>query len=177
MNMPLFRRLLGEAMDTLPLALRAVHDAHDDQQWEGVAEVVQSRNPVARFLCRIMGLPAEGQNIPVTVIFERTSKGERWRRTFAGRSYRSDFVARRHYVVEHMGPATNVFRVSVENGELCLDLEAFRFLGVPFPHWLRPHCHAREREEARRFVFDVPITIPWLGFVIRYTGHMERRHV
>ncbi|MET0137305.1 MAG: DUF4166 domain-containing protein [Sphingobium sp.] len=49
--------------------------------------------------------------------------------------------------------------------------------GRPFPHRLRPHCHAREREEAGRFVFDVPITIPWLGFVIRYTGHMERRHV
>jgi hypothetical protein len=80
-------------------------------------------------------------------------------------------------VVEHMGPTTNIFRVSIETGELCLDLEAFRFLGVPFPHWLRPHCHAREREEAGHFVFDVPITIPWLGFVIRYTGHMERRHV
>ncbi len=173
---PLFRRLLNDAMEDLPPVLRAVHDARDDQRWEGTAEVVLSRNPVARLLCRMMRLPAEGQNIPVTVLFERTSKGERWRRTFAGRRYQSDFSERDTGVVEHMGPTTNIFRASVEEGELHLDLEGFRFLGVSFPSWLRPHCHAREREEAGHFVFDVPITIPWLGFVIRYTGHMERRH-
>ncbi|HEX7855126.1 MAG TPA: DUF4166 domain-containing protein [Sphingobium sp.] len=122
-------------------------------QSEGMAEVVLSRNSVVRLLCRMMGLPAEGQYVPVTVIFERATR-----------------------VVEHMGPTTNIFRASVDEGELRLDLEAFRFLGVPFPSWLRPHCHAREREETGHFVFDVPITIPRLGFIIRYTGHMERHH-
>jgi hypothetical protein len=174
MTEPLFRRLLGGGMDALPPALQAVHDAHDNQCWHGVAEVTLSRNPVARLLCVMMRLPAEGRHVPVAVRFERTGKGERWHRTFAGRRYRSDLFARGIHMVERMGAATNIFRVSTDEGQLCLDLEGFRFLGVPMPRYLRPHCHARDREENGRYVFDIPVSIPWLGFVIRYTGHIER---
>jgi hypothetical protein len=174
MTEPLFRRLLGGGMDALPPALQAVHDAHDNQCWHGVAEVTLSRNPLARLLSVMMRLPAEGKDVPVTVRFERKGKGERWHRTFAGRSYRSDLLARGRHMVERMGPVTNIFRVLVEEGQLRLDLEGFHFLGVPLPRCLRPHCHALEREENGRYVFDVPVSIPWLGFVIRYIGHMER---
>lgn len=174
MTVPLFRRLLGVSMDTLPPTLRTAHDAHDGQQWQGMAQVTRSRHPLARLLCTMMRLPAEGANVPVIVRFERTGRGERWHRTFAGRSYRSDLTARNGLMVERMGPATNIFRLCVGEEWLHLDLVGFRFLAVPLPGWLRPHCHAREREENGRYVFDVPVSIPWIGFVIRYTGAMER---
>lgn len=174
MTAPLFRRLLGESMDALPPVLRAAHDAHDMRQWRGVAEVTRSRNPLASLLCGMMRLPAEGTNVAVTVRFERSGRGERWHRSFAGRSYRSDLSSKSGLMVEHMGPATNIFRLSVRAQQIFLDLEGFCFLGVPLPCWLRPHCHACEREENGHYVFDVPVSIPWLGFVIRYTGHMER---
>lgn len=173
---PLFRRLIGPAIDTLPPSLRAAHDGTDDQRWSGTAEVVGSRNPLARLLCRMMRLPAPGSDVPVTVTFERRGDGERWVRDFAGRRYASTLFERRGLMVERMGPATNIFRVSAAGGTLRLDLVGFRFLGLPLPSALRPHCHACEREQDGCYVFDVPVTLWSLGRIIRYTGRMERHH-
>ena len=171
---PLFRRLLGADIDALPPSLRAAHDRGEDQRWSGLAEIEASRNPLARLLCRMMRLPAPGSDVPVTVTFERCGDGERWVRDFAGRRYESILSERRGLLVERMGAATNIFRVSVEDRALRLDLIGFRFLGIPLPAVLRPHCRAGEREEDGRYVFDVPISLRWLGRIIRYTGRMER---
>ena len=173
---PLFRRLLGPAIDTLPPSLRAAHDSDQDQRWSGRAKVEASRSPLARLLCRMMRLPAPGSDVPVTVTFKRQGDGERWCRDFAGRRYESTLSERRGLMVERMGPATNIFRVSVEDDALRLDLVGFRFFGIPLPPALRPHCHAREREQDGRYLFDVPVSLWWLGRIIRYTGRMERHH-
>lgn len=174
MTVSLSRHLLGPAIDALPPSLRAAHDGGGDQRWSGLAEVTASRHPLARLLCGAMRLPAPGSDVPVTVTFERRPGGERWVRDFAGRRYESTLSARRGLMVERMGPATNIFRLSVEEGALRLDLVGFRFLGLPLPAAVRPHCHAREGEEDGRYVFDVPVSLPWLGRAIRYTGRLER---
>lgn len=173
-TMSLFRRLLGPTIDTLPPSLRAAHDACENQIWSGLAEVEASRSPLARLLCRMMRLPAPGSNVPVTVTFERHRDGERWCRDFAGQRYESTLFERQGLMFERMGPATNIFRVSVVDGALRLDLVAFRFFGIPLPLRLRPHCHAREHEQDGRYIFDVPISLWWLGRIIRYIGRMER---
>ncbi|WP_298200401.1 DUF4166 domain-containing protein [Novosphingobium sp.] len=170
---PLFRRLLGDDLDRLPPALRRAHDARDRQVWAGTAQVVASRNPLARALCRMMGLPRAGRDVPVTVVFERAGEAEIWRRNFAGRRYHSRFLVRDGLIVEQMGPATNRFRAHVEDGELHLELVGFRFFGVPFPAWLSPRCPAVESEVAGCYRFDVPIVLPFMGLAIRYTGVME----
>ena len=173
MNVPLFRRLLGQDIEALAPTLRQAHDATETQRWTGTAVVTRSRNPIAILLCLMMKLPAPGTDIPVNVVFERRGDCERWCRTFAGRSYYSDFTSKPGLIVERMGPTTNIFRLSIKDGQLHFVLIGFRFLGLPLPAWLRPRCPAIEREEAGRFIFDVPVSIPWLGFVIRYMGSME----
>ena len=174
MTTPWVRRLLGQDMERLPPILRQAHDADDRRLWVGTAVVTRSANPIARLLCRMMKLPSPGDDVPVTILFERTGTAERWSRTFAGRRYRSSLAERNGLMIERMGPATNIFQISIIAGLLHLDLVGFRFLGIPFPRWARPRCHAREREEAGHYVFDVPVSLPWLGHVIRYTGQMER---
>lgn len=171
---PLFRRLLGATIDDLPPALREAHDSVIDQRWRGMARVEANPNPLARLLCRLMRLPAAGTGIPVTVRFERRGTAEHWERDFTGCRYRSTLAERDGLMIERMGMATNSFRVSVEGGALRLDLIGFRFLGVPLPSGLRPHCHARETEEDGRYVFDVPVDLWPFGRIIRYTGRMER---
>ena len=172
MSTPLFRHLLGPAMDTLPAALRAVHDQPGTLTLAGTAQVWRSPNPLARLLCNLMGLPAEGADVPVSVTFKRNGDHERWRRRFARRAYSSRLSSRGGLLVERMGPATNIFRVGVTAGRLHLDLVDFRFLGVPLPFFLRPHCHAIEAEEAGAFTFHVPVSLPGLGPVIRYSGRL-----
>lgn len=170
----LFRRLLGVTIEDLPHVLRDAHDDRVDQRWRGLAEVEGSRNPLARLLCRMIGLPAPGTGIPVTVVFERHGASEHWYRNFAGRRYHSRLIERDGLMIERMGMATNVFRVSVEGDTLHLDLIGFRFFGIPLPTALRPHCRARETEEDGRYVFDVPIHLWPFGRIIRYSGRMER---
>ncbi len=138
MTVQLFRRLLGPAIDALPPSLRDAHDSGQNQSWTGRARVEASRHPLARLLCRMMRLPSPGSDVAVTVMFERTRDGERWLRDFAGRRYRSTLTHRHGLMVERMGPATNVFRIAVEDGALRLDLVGFRFLGLPLPARLRP---------------------------------------
>jgi len=171
---PLFRRLLGTTLDDLPPVLRKAHDSRIDQRWSGLAQVEANPNPLARLLCRVMRLPAPGTAIPVTVRFERRGTAEHWNREFAGRRYRSKIVERDGLMIEWMGMATNIFRVSVKDGALRLDLIGFRFLGVPLPFALRPHCHAREHQDDGRYLFDVPVDLWPFGRIIRYTGRMER---
>jgi hypothetical protein len=173
---PLFRRLLGAAIDDLPPVLREAHDSRIDQRWSGLAQVEANPNPLARLLCRMMRLPAPGTAIPVTVRFERRGTAEHWHRDFAGRRYRSTLVERDGLMVERMGMATNIFRVSVQDGALRLDLIGFRFLGLALPTALRPHCHARETEEDGSYLFDVPVDLWPFGRIIRYTGRMERQY-
>jgi hypothetical protein len=167
---PLFRRLLGPAMDTLPTSLRAVHDQPGTLTLAGTAQVWRSPNPLARLLCNLMRLPAERADVPVSVAFERNGDRERWHRRFGERAYSSRLSSRGGLLVERMGPATNIFRVGVAAERLHLDLMGFRFLGVPLPSILRPHCHAIEADEAGAFTFDIPVTLPGLGPVIRYSG-------
>jgi hypothetical protein len=174
MSAPLFRRLLGRDIDALPAVLRHAHDGCDRQVWEGRADVTASRHPIARLLCRMMRLPRPGRDMPVTVIFERVGRDELWHRDFAGRRYRSRLTARRGLLVERMGPATNIFRVGVAGERLVLELVGFRFLGLPLPARLRPVCDAVESATGGRYRFDVPVGLPWLGQVIRYTGIIER---
>lgn len=174
MTQTLFHRLLGSTIDDLPPVLCEAHDSRIDQRWSGLAQVEANPNPLARLLCLMMRLPAPGTAIPVTVQFERRGGAEHWHRDFAGRRYGSTLVEREGLMIERMGMATNIFRVSVEDSALRLDLIGFRFLGVPLPSALRPHCHARENENDGRYVFDVPVDLWPFGQIIRYTGRMER---
>lgn len=136
------------------------------------AQVWRSPNPIARLLCNLMRLPAEGADVPVSVAFERNGDHERWHRRFAGQAYSSRLSSRGGLLVERMGPATNIFRVDVKAERLRLDLIGFRFLGVPLPSFLRPRCHAIEADEAGAFTFDIPVSLPGLGPVIRYSGRL-----
>ena len=80
MTAPLFRRLLGQDIEQLPPVLKQAHDADNRQRWTGTAVVTRSANPIARLLCRMMRLPSPGNDIPVTILFERTDTRERWSR-------------------------------------------------------------------------------------------------
>lgn len=175
MSQPLFRRLLGATVETLPPALLRAHDADDRQVWTGQAEITASGNPLARLLCRMMRLPRPGMDVPVTVTFERHGEEELWCRDFAGRRYESRLTARHGLMVEAMGPATNIFHLSVEGGRLHFRLVAFRFLGLPLPGFLRPDCHAIESDVDGCYRFDVPVSLPGFGTIIYYTGVMQRR--
>jgi len=173
---PLFRRLLGPAMDLLPDAIRHVHDGQGCLELSGLAQIDMMPGLLPRLICALMGLPKPGHDVPVTVIFDRTPTVEHWQRRFGNRRYASSLTAgtaaETGLLIERMGMITNVFRIEATADALYLTVVHCRFLGVPMPGWQAPRCAVKERAEDGEFTFDIPIDLPWLGCLIHYRGRI-----
>jgi len=134
---PLYQRILGDAWDALPAPLRAMHHCTSPQVAAGQAEVLRGRHPLARLVAFAMGFPAAGQQVPLQVEFTPGVGGERWTRTFAGRSFTSFQSAGRgtsaHLLRERFGPLTFDLAPVVEGAKLCLVVRRWSLWGLPLP--------------------------------------------
>lgn len=170
------RAMSADAFASLPEPLRAFHGSEGWPVWRGRARVENGRSPVAWLLRWIIGLPKPGQDIPVTVGIDRraTQAGseEIWTRNFDG----TRFSSRLKRVVEgqmeeRFGPASFRLGVSAHQGRLELPVVAARVFGVPLPRFLLPRSEAVEAmDEEGRFHFDVKLTLPVFGLLVRYAG-------
>lgn len=173
---PLFARALGaEAFAALPRPLRAAHAPGG--HWhalagEAVVEGAAGGMP-ARLIAALFRLPRPGRAIPVRVTMEATpGGGERWVRDFAGRRFAT--TLRLHPaggLLERFGP----FRVRLElRGDaqgLEMVIRGWSLGPLPLPARLAPAARAREDTDADgRFRFDVELTLPGLGRLVRYRG-------
>ena len=52
-------------------------------------------------------------------------------------------------------------------------MRRWSFLGLPLPGFLAPRGDSFEFEKHGRFCFDVEVTLPVAGFVIRYSGYLK----
>ena len=59
----LYRRVLGEAWDSLPEPLRAMHDLDGERSADGVAVVERGSGLLARLVAFVIGLPPAGADI------------------------------------------------------------------------------------------------------------------
>ncbi|SNS67656.1 MULTISPECIES: DUF4166 domain-containing protein [unclassified Azospirillum] len=177
-HMPVFRRLLGPAMDRLPDAVRHVHDGEGRLELSGLAQVDVMPGLLPRLICALMGLPKAGRNVPVTVIFDRTPTAEHWHRRFGKRHYASRLTAGTGadtgLLIEQMGMITNIFRIEATADALYLTVVGCCFLGMSMPAWLAPRCRVAEGQKDGDFTFDIPIDLPWLGRLIHYRGRLGR---
>lgn len=86
----LYRRILGETWAALPEPVRAIHESKT-RCWsaQGLATVERGGSLLSRLAGLLFSFPEAGENVPVKVTFEATPEGEIWRRSFAGKSFRS----------------------------------------------------------------------------------------
>ena len=140
----------------------------------GRCSVEGGANPLARLLARLVGFPAAGQDVPVTVEMRADRDGEIWTRTIGGRKFRSHLapvLGTRHTVTERFGPVTFDLRLVASADGLDLVASRGRLGPLPLPRWLLPQSNARERVDAQgRFTFDVPIALPGIGRLVHYRG-------
>jgi len=173
---PLYARVLGSAWRDLPAPIRAMHDLAGEKVVRGEAEVERGRGPLAWLFATVMGLPRAGRDVPVEVRFSEERGGELWRRTFAGRSFRSFQEEGRgrnaHLVVERFGPVAVGMAAVVEGERLRLVIRRATLFGIPLPAFLRPSAgDTCERvDEHGRFRFEVEIVAPIPGLLVRYRG-------
>jgi hypothetical protein len=177
-NTPLYRRILGEAWERLPPAIRAMHDVAADARAEGRATVTRGTGLLARAICRVFRFPPSRDDVAVAVTFTAHEGRETWRRDFDGRAFASiqhaGSGAFRHLLVERFGPFDVTMAVVVEHGRLNLVLRGWTLLGLPLPLRWAPRSKAYESAEDGRFHFFVEIAHPLCGLIVRYQGHLSR---
>ena len=173
----LHARILGAAWQSLPAVLRAVHSAGPKLTIRGAASITRGRGVLARLLARIMRFPAAGENVPVSVTFERHGDCDQWTRDFGGQEFSSTFTAGtgryEHLLCERFGPLTFGMALVPDANRLNLVMRRWSFLGLPLPGCLAPQGPSCEYEENGRFNFDVEIRLPLAGFVVRYRGFLD----
>ena len=176
---PLYRRILGDAWEMLPVPLREMHDLQRDLTVEGVAAIDRGANPLVRFIASLFRFPAAGTDVPVRVDFKRADGIEVWRRSFSGRGFLSTQAAGRgrwdKLIVERFGPFAFGLAVVLEADRLDLVLGRWSCLGLPLPLSWAPQGRAYEAGEGGRFNFHVEIGHPWTGLIVRYRGWLTKR--
>ena len=175
----LYRNLLGDAFDGLPPALRAMHEPGEGLVAEGTATVRRGDTLAARLVARLLGMPREGDAVPLVVAFSALPGREVWRRDFDGRVIETvqKIVAGSgsKLLEERLGLVSWRFAVRPEADGLEFTLRGASLLGIPLPAVLCPIIRARESVHDGRFHFDAEVRLPLLGRLIHYRGDLQPR--
>ncbi|RUU56817.1 SDR family oxidoreductase [Mesorhizobium sp. M2C.T.Ca.TU.002.02.1.1] len=168
----LYPDLLGDAWQSLPAEIRAMHEGA--AMADGRASVERGSGLLSRLAARMAGFPPGAADVPVKVRFVADGQGETWIRTFGAHSFSSRQFAgsgrSERLLCECFGPLTFAMALVVDGNRLRLVLRRWSLLGLPLPMWLCPRSNACETVEDGRFRFHVEISHPAAGLIVRYRG-------
>ena len=168
---PLFAQVLGDAFETLPAPLRALHSIRGDARYAGMATIRRGRHPLARLCGAVAGLPPASEAVTTTVDFSAGDRGEVWRRDFGGAGMRSRLWQRDGRLHERLGPLQFKFQLHARQAAIHWRVESVRLLGwLPLPVAWFGGVHCRERVDSGRYEFLVEARLPWIGPIVRYEG-------
>jgi hypothetical protein len=170
-----FRQWLGAAVDSLPPAIRRLHDDPLERSAIGTVTVIRGTHPIAAAICRWLGFPQSAEAIPLQVEFEPKDGEETWRRRFAGSVFVSrlrPWPGRTGYVRETVGALTYGFRLVAGPEGLRMEFQRWWFRGIPLPRALGPRVEALQWQEGKTYCFSVDVAAPGLGRVIAYRGRL-----
>ncbi len=173
----LFQRALGERFKDLPRSVRDLHTVKGESGWQGRARVTRGKSRIGALICRLVGFPEEADDIPVSVTIERRGDMELWRRDFGGKMFASVLCLRngeeRGHITERFGVMAFDIDLQLADDRLQFPVARGRVLGVSLPRALLPVSEAGEFEMDGRFHFDVQVSLPGIGMLVRYQGHLN----
>lgn len=163
---------MGPAFARLAPALARFHSLAGPHRLHGLVEVEAPASAAGRVLAWALGAPQQSVRGSIVFDLHATPRAEVWTRHFPARSMRSTLREARGQVVEHLGAARLGFALDERQGRLLMRLTSLHFLGVPCPAWLRPQIVAEETGQGDTLHFHVQATVPWVGQVVHYRGHL-----
>ncbi len=178
MTPPLLERALGADAATMPMAWRRLGAIHDLDHFAGEASVTRGDTALARWVGAAFGFPPAAASVPVEVTKQKTAQGETWTRRFGDHAFRSRLSRRpddaRGVIRERFGPFSFTIRLEVKEGRVVWPVVAWRCLGIPMPAFLAPRSESIEYvDEQGRFCFDVALSAPLAGLIVRYRGWLS----
>jgi hypothetical protein len=170
---PQFQQALGADFQTLSPAVRATHDHAGPRRWSGLATVTRGTSLIARIIAAVFRFPAEGRDVPITVLKTPSQSGEIWDRRFGHGLFRSHLRLTNRGMTERFGLMTFTLHLHTKDGALHYPVVAGSVLGLPLPRFLLPQSIAREYENGGKFQFDVALIAPLGGgLIVQYNGFL-----
>ena len=176
----LYPDILGAAYEDLPEQVRALHwpEATVGRTvWHGQAQIEGADNVIGRMIARLFRFPSAARDVPTSVTFDTNGAQEVWTRRFGTQKMVSTQEPGRgrnaHLMVERFGPVAVALAVTVVERRLYLTPRRWTVFGVPLPKFLLPGGQTFEAEENGKFQFDVTISVPIVGRLVRYCGWLE----
>jgi hypothetical protein len=168
----LYQQLLGASFGALPAPLRRFHSLQGEHVLEGWAEIDAPANWAGKCMAWCLGAPLAAQRGAIRFELQANPQAEVWVRHFPSKTMRSRLTASGTHVVERLGPARLLFALESRPERLEMKLQRLEFLGIPCPRWLAPAIVAEETADAGRLNFRVQATVPVIGLVTSYRGHI-----
>ena len=167
----LYRRILGPKLDWLPDNLRRFHDRVCGEA-AGAVQVTRGQGCLCNWLADILGLPAPGRDVPVSVRFHKTAKGEHWCREFGSNRLVSEQWQDGELLIESVGPMRLGFRlVASEEGIEFQHVRSWLWR-LPLGRLFRVHAIALGEAEGWQIRVQVKTC---RGLLIHYEGKVVGR--
>jgi hypothetical protein len=168
----LYRRLLGEAFETLPPVLRRFHGLAGDKAARGVLSVTRGKGRLRSTLADLMRLPAHGARVGVRLRVVVEGERERWVREFDGILFQTVQWARAGLLIETAGPLRFGFQVVASPEGLSFEQKHGWLYGLPLPRALTPQIRAEATAGEASWTIDVRVAAPFVGLLARYYGEV-----
>ena len=169
----IYRQLMGADFVLLPAPVQRFHSLEGRHELRGWVEIDAPASRAARMLARCLGAPLDAQRGPIRFELKADPRREVWTRHFPGRQMESRLSLNGGRLVERLGTARLGFALKADSRRLQMQLERLHFLGVPCPRWLLPSIVAEETASAGRLHFRVEASLPLIGVVASYKGHLD----
>lgn len=171
-SVSLYRAVMGDAFDRLAGPVRRFHSLAGRHELHGWVDVRAPGSWAARLLAICLGAPTRSAQGPIRFELLAQSGAETWTRFFPNRTMSSVLKKDGIRVTEKLGASRLAFELVEVAGALEMRLRTLHFWGLPCPRWLMPEITARETGEADRLHFHVQASVPVIGLVVSYRGHL-----
>jgi hypothetical protein len=158
---------------SLPQPVQDLHAVLTHRRWQGRARVTRGRGVMARIVSGVMRFPRDTPDTPLTVTMARYGDAEVWVRDFAGRRFQSTLRLHKGQMTERFGLLTFAIALHVQDGALHYPVTKGWFCGIPIPRWALPRSDTVEGAAGPRATFDVGLSLPIVGAIVRYQGWLE----
>lgn len=169
---PLYQRIMRDGFRLLPECVRAMHEVNGDLGAAGVADVERGRG-MSRLIGRLLRMPEAGEGMPLHVWMSEEGGIETWHRDFGGAGFSSRLYERDGWLIEQFGLVRCAMELRNTSAGLSMHLRRWWLGPLPLPLALGPRFDAREADVGGVFHFDVSIRLPFVGFIVRYSGRLS----
>jgi hypothetical protein len=168
----LYESAMGGAFVQLPIAVQRFHRLAGRHVLHGWVHASAPASLAARLLALCLGSPQRASSGEMRFELDARPDTETWTRCFPSRTMVSRMRIESGKVVEQLGAARLTFELLGTIRGLEMHLTGMLFLGIPCPRWLLPRIVAQESGDADRLHFHVAASLPLVGEVAAYRGHL-----